>query len=376
MAELSNSNLPANIPPVLPTREPAFDEETASSQAENDRASVSLEPAESNPLRKKYFVYSPRELKARCKEVGSQNHLIEELLPERSLGLLVGDSGLGKSPFVYQMGLCVAAGIPFLGRAVRQGRVLCLDFENGIGEVNGIITHISQFLGLDEPPSDLQLWNFNDCSETFGQRSETALDIIKAIGPKLVIVDSLTGLYPDIEDKNSLATQHYQELRKAMRDCDTSIFALHHVKKPSDSPPPALEDCGVREWLLQARGARALINASDARFGVDMSRRCRDEEIALVVKGFGRVRGEFGPIYLKRVRDEDGEPLAYDVVTGVQLLFNDEQATVFARLPQEFRFKVARQIYGKGDQATTDFLRKCEGLRLVRKLGRKGYEKL
>jgi KaiC/GvpD/RAD55 family RecA-like ATPase len=346
-------------------------------EAEDEQTTTSLEGEELNQLREKYFVYSPGSLKRRCEEICNKQYLIEGLFPDRSLGLLVGDSGLGKSPLVYQMGLCVASGKPFLGRAVEKGSVLCLDFENGIGEVHGIITNLSQRLGVDEPPNNLHLWNYNDCSEKFGQVGETAFNIIRAVGPKLVIVDSLTGLYPDIEEKNSLATKYYQELRTVMRECDTNVLALHHIKKPSDPPPTSLEDCGVREWLLQARGARALINGCDVRFGVDVSKKFSGEDVALVVKGFGRLRGEFGPIYLQRVRDEDGDPLAYDVLTGVRLLNNEEQEAAIKRLPQTFRFKEAQQVLGKSAQPTDDFLKKCLGIGLIHKLGgKKGYEKL
>src|SRR6267378_1469177 len=44
--------------------------------------------------------------------------VVEGLLPRASINLLVGDSGIGKSPLAYQLALSVAAGIPFLGLPV------------------------------------------------------------------------------------------------------------------------------------------------------------------------------------------------------------------------------------------------------------------
>ena len=87
-------------------------------------------------LKGRHAVYRHGDLKLRCKELGSGKHLIEGLLPERAIGLIVGDSGLGKSPLLYQAALCIAAGVPFLGHEVHQGKVLVCDFENGIAQVS------------------------------------------------------------------------------------------------------------------------------------------------------------------------------------------------------------------------------------------------
>ncbi len=355
-------------------------------QNDSDNLTIDLQLTK---LKAKWSVYSHGDLKQRVKEIGSDKYLIEGLLPDRSLGLLVGDSGLGKSALVYQMAVCIAAGIPFLGRAVKQGRVLCMDFENGIGQVDEILDSLYQHLGLSEPPKNLILWNINDAESKYGQHGHTALDIIREAKPDLVIIDSLTGMFSDIEEKNLTALNALHQLRKLIREFGTSSLALHHIKKPSDDPkyaPKPLETCSnVRNWFLQARGARAIINGTDIRLGVDIPEFANfqitdgknKEEIALVMRGFGRVRGDIPLIYLSRHCDENGEPLGYGVVKSTSLLFNKEREEALAKLSEKFKFKDAKQALGKADQATTDFLNKCIGLGLVRKIGKKeGYEKL
>ena len=79
--------------------------------------------------------------------------------------------------------------------------------------------------------------------------------------------------------------------------------------------------------------------------------------------------------YLARVSNEDGEALAYRALSGQSLLVNKTQRDAFQKLPEAFRFKDAQAAYGKGAQATTDFLNKCIGLGILRKAG-KTYEKL
>ena len=336
--------------------------------------------------RNKWGVYSPSELSRRCKESGAGDDLVEGIIPSRSLGIFVGDSGLGKSPLLYQLGICVAAGVPFLGRAVKQGTVLYLDFENGTAEVDEIVTTISGHLELSKPPEELELWNANDLPPDWGNQEYIPGNLIYQAKPTLLLIDPFTGLFPNIEEKNSVATQSLHDLRSRIGECGTTILGAHHIRKPPSDPqqgPASLEDESLQRWFLQARGARALINGCDVRLGLDrpglsslgtMNDRGQ-EEIALVLRGFRRVRGEIPLTYLSRVLDESGEPTGYKTVTGARLLFNDEREAAFAKLPPNFRFKDARQAYAKGDQATADFLKKCISLGILRKVNR-AYEKL
>jgi hypothetical protein len=338
-------------------------------------------------LKRKWAIYSPGELRKRTLELGGRRHLIEGMIPERSIVLPVGDSGLGKSPLFYQAALCVTAGIPFLGHSVQQGRVLYLDYENGLGDVDDTVTRLSFHLGLSGTPGDLLLWNFNDSPAKWGQLGYTAIDMIREVRPILAIVDSLAAFRPGIEEKNSTATQVFQEFRAVIRDCGSSIVAIHHPKKQSDKPeysPPPLEGSDFRQWFRQARGCRSLINGSDVRIGIAepgvsgivSETRGNREEIALVLRGFGRVRGEIPLTYIARVLDEDGEALGYKELTGASLLFNEAQSAAFGKLGDSSRFKDVQQAYGKGPQATNDFLKKCCNLGILRKAGKGRYEKV
>jgi hypothetical protein len=156
-----------------------------------------------------------------------------------------------------------------------------------------------------------------------------------------------------------------------------------------DEAPPALEDGNMRLWFNQARGASALINGSDIRLGVEEPTAClaysKDSGVqsvgseikgALVVRGFGRVSGEIPRMHLTRVLDgEDGEPMGYRRMVGVELLFNRDQQESFAQLPDSFSFKEAKQTYGRHDQATRLFLLKCIGLGILRQSAKGCYAK-
>jgi hypothetical protein len=119
-----------------------------------------------------------------------------------------------------------------------------------------------------------------------------------------------------------------------------------------------------------------LVNGSDVRIGIDRpSLGSASREIALVLGGFGRFRGNLPTTFLSRVLDEDDEPIGYEKLTGAGLLFNPEQEQAYRNLPPGARFKDAQSIYGKRAQATLDWLKKCIAIGIMRKDGRE-YRKV
>jgi archaellum biogenesis ATPase FlaH len=333
--------------------------------------------------RSRWGLHTASSLRLRAKELGATDYLIKELLPARSIALLVGDSGLGKSPFVYQAGLCVATGLPFLGYETRKGRVLIVDFENGIADMGELADQLSRHLGLPMPPEDtLHFWTVNDCRERFGRERNTVFDMIRDLKPALVIVDSLSSFRPEAEEKISLATNMLQEFRDVIRDTGTAVFLVHHRRKQprkADEGAGPLESANLRRWFEDCRGSSSLINGSDIRLGVDepaVGPVVGKDEAAIVMRGFGRLRGDIGPIYVTRDTDEDGQVLGYRKLSGAELLFNPLQQAALEALPSSFRFKVAKQTYKHADQATSNFLQRCIDIGLVRKTARGQYERV
>jgi putative DNA primase/helicase len=334
-------------------------------------------------FKEKHNVHTTTELNAQLKILGDNSYIVEGMIPARSLGLLVGDSGIGKSAYLYQMALCVTAGTSFLGHAVTRGKVLYCDFENGLPDVDTIISGLMRHLGLTTRPTSrrLLLWNFNDPLLEGRFKREDVLQMVRDFRPSLAIVDSLSSYHPDAERNNPAAARTLRELRATIRDSGASIICVHHIRKSStkknEAPEPLEGD--MRRWFQEPRGAGALINASDVRIGVAEPRSARpgkdNEEIAFLTRGFARVHGEIPTSYIARSLDNSGMPLGYTKLAGVHLLFNLEQEAAYHRLPKSFRFKGARQAYGKASQSTDNFLKKCIALDILRKT-HEGYTKI
>jgi hypothetical protein len=88
------------------------------------------------------------------------------------------------------------------------------------------------------------------------------------------------------------------------------------------------------------------------------------------------VRGDIGPFFLSRDHDENGEPAGYRALLGAELLVDPTRQKALVDLPETFRYKDAKRVYGKGDQATTNFLNDCLNLGLVEKVSRGKYQKV
>ena len=110
-------------------------------------------------MKEQYGIFEARELDAVLdKHPSGAQALVEGLIPRGSVNILVGDSGIGKSPLAYQLGLAVAAGKPFLDMPTEQGNVLLVDFENSLTDVRWIMDQQRKHLRLEECPHAFQVW--------------------------------------------------------------------------------------------------------------------------------------------------------------------------------------------------------------------------
>lgn len=252
----------------------------------------------------------------------------------------------------------------------RRGTVLYLDHENGSLGSKALRDSVMRFLQLQKCPENF----FCTQDVTDIVKLETAVITIK---PDLVVIDTTRSFDPSAEENNFKAGAFLNKLRKLCREYRVSFLLIHHIKKQDKKgffdSRANLETDPPLQWLNLACGARALVNQTDVRLGVD---RPSNPNACLVVAGHIRVSGELNPFYLERVFDEDEKPIGYQVLSGVEFLGNKEQQEKFDKLPQSFTFKEAKVVYGRQSQATVDFLEKCQRIGLLRKLGKGQYEKV
>jgi hypothetical protein len=322
----------------------------------------------------------PEDVDALCAhEFSGSGGIVAGLIPKRAVSFLIGDSGLGKSPLAYQLGLSVAAGIPFLaGMETEQGPVVYLDYENGLQEGREVRQQLVRFLELPDAPRDFYVWT--------PDQSELKVESLCQGKPKLVIVDSMRSHDPHFE-KGEHAGEKMKQLNDLARKHGVAILVIHHTRKPGENGVPRLDakigdgkdakDTPLMLWLKETAGHSSIINQSHTRIAVDSpDGRSSKAEAALVLRWHRRIRGEAGPLYLERVCDGDGEALGYRRIADVALLGNPDQTAAFDKLSPQFTFKEAKGAYSKTDDPTRKFLVKCIQLGLIRQTGRGLYERL
>ena len=298
--------------------------------------------------------------------------LVEDLIFDRSVNLAVGDSGLGKSAVVCQLGGCVAAALPFFAHSVQRGPVIYLDGESPLREFEEVLETISRFLGLSRAPENFYAFNPDwvsiDPSISEDDRLRRQIDHVK---PKLVIVDPLRVFWPQAEGKSEEATKVIKRLRGLSRGSGASWLIVHHCRKTDQSAAPTSLEESPHQWLQSAAGARALINQSDTRIGIDTSSKPTSD---LVMSGFVRLLGTIPPVFIVRELNDDGDPFGYRALEGVQHL-NEKYQAIYETLPQQFRFKTLKGHLSAS--SSRHFLDQCLALQLVRKLGKgEGYTKV
>lgn len=287
---------------------------------------------------------------------------VEGLLLEGSINLLVGHSGLGKTPLGITLALSIAAGVPFLARPVRQGPVLYADAESGGAQFTQMVGNISQTLGLPQPPPDFSAWspNWDRSGSTCGDPAADLFYRVEALKPDVVIVDPLRVFFPNAELKSDEAIKMIQE----MRDAKVTWVVTHHLRKTHIEGTVSLER-DPHAWFQEAAGSHAIVNQTDSRLGVEGITKAGAE---LVMSGFVRSVGPVAPIYLQReYRESDDLPMGYRHLSGPDFL-NERYREVYAALPSRFQRKhVVRELGGSSESSADLFLRQAQSLGLVHK---------
>jgi hypothetical protein len=286
-------------------------------------------------------------------------NIVSPLISRKTVNIAVGDSGLGKTPFFFQMALCVSSGFPFVGQDTQRGRVLIADYEN-YTDVGKLIDALARYLSIPVPVA----------SEWFNvARGLDPKDLAREIEdyrPSLVIVDSLRGYNSRAEVDNSAASDMIARCQTVAQVNDCAWMFIHHPRK-QDRNVKAIErpdlfktETPVIEWLEEAAGPRALINQTHTRLGFAKPKKHSD----LGLRGFVKGRGEVGPWLINREYDDAGEPIGYKRVRGSDLLSADDKL-VFNLLPvaEPMQFTKVLKVLYEGNESkrpfVANFLKRC-----------------
>lgn len=315
-------------------------------------------------------ILTPEALNRLCEEDKRTEFLVEDILPRRSIAVIGGDSGIGKSPWIYMLGICVAEGRPFAGHHSQRERVLYYDLENSSHDSRRVRDAVLKFLALENLPENFHI-KLDPPEGMAGLEKD-----IEALRPGLVIIDTLREFNPEATDKNTKTAALLKAIRVLVRKHGCTVILIHHIRKPnqdSRAKVPKLADTSVLTWLLAMEGPRSLVNQSDVRIAIEEG---DGDPSALDVKWNRRTRGDSPLVKFERVFDETGDAIGYRHLSGPALL-GPEWSMAFESLPQEFRFSdVLRALESKSSGTASRFIEACQQFEVAEKIGRGRYRKL
>ncbi|MBB4060258.1 RecA-family ATPase [Salinibacter ruber] len=188
---------------------------------------------------------------------------VEGLVPDKHLTMLVGDGGIGKSYLALHLGLCIAAGRPFLEQEVEQGRVLFLDHELHLHEQQRRVQQVAAGMNLkvDGPELYGNIFHYapEDVLGSKGHKTETQRRIDE-LDIDFIILDSLTkGAKGDMTSQ-----EDFNEIAHEISRWPTTLAIDHVSHSTAKSNPSSARAFGT---VFKRNTARSSIALCENEFG-------------------------------------------------------------------------------------------------------------
>jgi hypothetical protein len=229
-------------------------------------------------------------------------YLVKGWLGSTGLSVLYGESNAGKSFFAIDLGFHVAAGEPWQGRPVKQGRVLLLAAEGAAGIPNRLAAIKEAKPDLFSRAED----NFSFMTGQFDLRSDAHREEICAMvmdqPPALLIIDTLAMTFGDgLENEANCMAQYVKQVTALGAAFRCHVMLIHHPGKDASR--------GMRgSSVLRAAIDTEIMIETHARHGIGTAKITKQREGARgLTVGFELEVVELGA-------DEDGDPITSCIV--------------------------------------------------------------
>lgn len=160
--------------------------------------------------------------------------LVEGLIPREGITLFAAISGEGKSTVLMHLASCLSQGLPWFNFPTRKARVLYLNLEMSISEMQ----RRGRMTGFPRDNPDLIVMNEDDfnLNEGIGKDDLKYKWLLKFISEKdiqVLIVDTLRASAGGLkEDKAEDVRQFFQKFQ-ILKNSGVSVIFADHLRKPT-----------------------------------------------------------------------------------------------------------------------------------------------
>lgn len=240
--------------------------------------------------------------------------LIEQLLPADVVTLLAAHGGTGKTRLSLQAAICIAMGLPFLGKSTIRAKVLFYSAEDDADQLQRMIHELCVKLSVDPKELALHL-HVVDASEAdsilFTERFENGVrrgmttpafehlkNMMGQSGATVLVVDNASDVYGADENNRTLVRAFIRALTRIVRPIHGAVLLLSHVDKFAARTKSGEGYSGSTAWHNSAR-SRLVLTTNNEGVVLEQqksNRGAKAEPILLVWDGRVLVSAAQGPI--------------------------------------------------------------------------------
>jgi RecA-family ATPase len=300
---------------------PPLEAYAEATERDADRPARNRPEAIPAPARSSRF-YSLAELNE--KAVPDREWLVPDLVPLRTVTLLGGDGGTGKSLCALQLAIGVATGCGWLGKPVRRGGVIFISAEDDDDELHRRVDDILQSVGLRyDDAASLTLRSLAGEDALLAVETKAALiqsTLFEELdaraadeSPVLIVIDTLADVYPSNENDRVKVRQFISILRGLALKRRCAVMLLAHPSLTGLTSGSGTS--GSTAWNNSVRSRLYLSRVVHDGFEQDPDKRV----LATKKANYGRAGGEIALTYRDGIFVVDGTPAGLDrMATGAK----------------------------------------------------------
>ena len=259
--------------------------------------------------------YSAASLKDR--PVPPRESLVPDLVPQKTVTLLGGDGGTGKSLLALQLCVAVATGTGWLGRPVQQGGVIFISAEDDDDELHRRTDDILRSGGLTyDDLANLTMRSLAGEDALLAVETQVALiqsalfeelDARAALeNPVLIVIDTLADVFPSNENDRAKVRQFVGILRGlALKRCCAVVLLAHPSLSGLNSGSGT---SGSTAWSNSVRSRLYLFRVVQDDYEPDPDARLLSTKKA----NYGRIGGEIAMRWQAGVFVAEATPTGLD----------------------------------------------------------------